>query len=227
MNVQPHKRGRGRPRTGGKREEILDAALALFAERGFHGTAIPDIATDAGIATGTIYRHFASKETLVNELYRRSKQALIDALTPEDLGGVGTPAASLTGRGGEPRGIDLRARFHDLWWRLVGFARDQPLAFAFLELHHHGTYLDAASRALELEILAPIAGVLESGRARGVTKPMPPHALIVTVWGAFVGLIKHARLGYYPLTDDICAQVEQTCWDAIASPGFAGARSTA
>lgn len=200
MNVQPHKRGRGRPRTGGKREEILDAALALFAERGFHGTAIPDIAADAGIATGTIYRHFASKEALVNELYRRAKQALLDAL-------------------GAPTTGDLRAQFHDLWWRLVGFARDQPLAFAFLELHHHGTYLDAESRALELRILAPIARVLETGRARGVTKPMPPHALIVTVWGAFVGLVKHARLGYYPLTDDICVQVEQTCWDAITQSG--------
>lgn len=208
MNVHPHKRGRGRPRTGGKREEILDAALALFAERGFHGTAIPDIATDAGIATGTIYRHFASKETLVNELYRRSKQALIDAL------GAPMPAP-----GPAPGPDDLRAQFHELWWRLVGFARTQPLAFAFLELHHHGTYLDAASRALELKILAPIAGVLEAGRARGVTKPMPPHALIVTVWGAFVGLIKHARLGYYPLTDDICVQVEQTCWDAITQSG--------
>lgn len=196
MNVQPQKRGRGRPPTGGKREEILDAALGLFAERGFHGTAMPDIAAEAGIAAGTIYRHFASKEALVNALYRRSKQALLDAL--------GAPAPG-----------ELRELFHDLWWRLVGFARAHPLAFAFLELHHHGTYLDAESRALELRILAPIAGVLEAGRAHGVTKPMPPHALIVTVWGAFVGLVKHARLGYYPLTDDICAQVEQTCWDAI------------
>ncbi len=196
MNVQPLKRTRGRPRTGGKREDILDAALGLFAERGFHGTAIPDIAAAAGIATGTIYRHFASKESLVNALYRRAKQALLDA--------IGKPAAG-----------DLRGLFHELWWRLVGFARAEPLAFAFLELHHHGSYLDPDSRALELQILAPIAAILEAGRSRGVTKPMPPHALIITVWGAFVSLVKHARLGYYPLTDDLCAQVEETCWDAI------------
>lgn len=196
MNVHPPKRTRGRPKTGGKREDILDAALALFAERGFHGTAMPDIARAAGIAAGTFYRHFTSKDALVNELYRRSKQALLDAL-------------------GTPTDGELRAQFHELWWRLVGFARAQPLAFAFLELHHHGSYLDADSRALELRILAPIASVLERGRRGGVTKPMPPHALIVTVWGAFVGLVKHARLGYYDLTDDLCAQVEETCWDAI------------
>lgn len=206
MNVQPRKSGspvagrrpRGRPKTGGKREDILEAALELFSERGFHGTAIPEIAARAGIAPASIYRHFAGKEALVNELYRRCKHALSEAL------GTGTPRVG-----------ELREQFHDLWWRLVGFARAQPRAFAFLELHHHGTYLDAESRALELRILSPIAAVLDLGRANGITKRMPPHALIVTVWGAFVGLVKHARLGYYDLTDDICAQVEETCWDAI------------
>src|SRR5262245_35017049 len=102
MNVQPLKRGRGRPRTGGKREDILDAALELFSERGFHGTAIPDIAAAAGIAPASIYRHFASKEALVNELYRRCKQALLDAIGTSHVG-------------------ELKDQFHDLWWRLVGF----------------------------------------------------------------------------------------------------------
>jgi len=198
MNVQPLKRGRGRPRTGGRREDVLAAALALFAERGFHGTAIPDIAARAGVAAGSIYRHFASKEALVNELYQRSKRALGESL----LGDL-------------PPGLDLRGQFHHLWSNLVRFAREQPLAFAFLELHHHGSYLDAESKAMELRVLVPIASVLERARSEGLTKPIPPHALIVTVWGAFVGMIKAARLGYFVLTDEICEQVETTCWDAI------------
>jgi len=198
MNVQPLKRGRGRPKTGGRREDVLAAALELFAERGFHGTAIPDIADKAGLAAGTIYRHFASKEALVNELYRRSKLALGAAI----LGGV-------------PLDADLRGQFHHLWWALVRFAREQPLAFAFLELHHHGTYLDDESKSLELRVLMPIAAVLERGRAAGITKAVPAHALMVTVWGAFVGMIKAARLGYFTLTDTVCTQVEETCWDAI------------
>jgi TetR/AcrR family transcriptional regulator, repressor of fatR-cypB operon len=198
MNVHPQKRGRGRPKTGGRREDVLDAALELFAERGFYGTAIPDIAAKAGIAAGTIYRHFASKEALVNELYRRSKLAL--------------GAALLTG---VPTDTNLRAQFHHLWWALVEFEREQPLAFAFLELHHHGSYLDTESKSLELRVLTPIAAVIERGRAAGVLKRLPAHALIVTVWGAFVGMIKAARLGYFTLTDYLCTQVEETCWDAI------------
>jgi AcrR family transcriptional regulator len=196
MNVRPVKRGR--PRTGGKREDILDAALALFAERGFHGAAIPDIAARAGVAPATIYAHFDGKAPLVNELYRRAKRSLGEVLA--------TAAAP---------DAPSREQFGRAWAALVRFAREQPLAFAFLELHHHGDYLDDESRAIELRVLIPIATLLELGRRRGVTKDLPAHALIVTVWGAFVGMIKAARLGYFELTDDVCAQVETTCWDAI------------
>lgn len=210
MNVRPDKSGktsrpRGRPRTGGRREDILDAALELFAERGFHGAAIPDIAERAGVAPATIYSHFDGKVTLVNELYRRAKRALGDALAAATAPDDEAAAAP-------------RAQFARTWAALVDFARAQPRAFAFLELHHHGDYLDADSRALELAVLAPIAALLERGRRLGVTKDLPPHALIVTVWGAFVGMIKATRLGYFELTDEVCAQVEATCWDAIRAP---------
>src|SRR6478736_3876176 len=66
--------------TPDKREAILEAALELFAERTFDGTAVPLIAERAGVAAGTIYRYFDSKEALVNALYRRWKGALRDAL---------------------------------------------------------------------------------------------------------------------------------------------------
>src|SRR5690606_27876447 len=52
-----------------KREAILHAALELFVERGFWGTAVPEIAEKAGVGAGTIYRYFESKEALVNALY--------------------------------------------------------------------------------------------------------------------------------------------------------------
>jgi len=52
---------RGRPAQGDKQRQILDAALGLFAERGFHGTRVPLVAEAAGVATGTIYHYFDSK----------------------------------------------------------------------------------------------------------------------------------------------------------------------
>jgi len=48
----------------------MEAALECFVERGFHGTAIPQIAEKADIAAGTIYHYFESKEALVEQIVR-------------------------------------------------------------------------------------------------------------------------------------------------------------
>lgn len=186
--------------TPGRREQLLDVALGLFAERGFHGTSIPEIAAEAGVAQSSIYRHFASKEELVNEVYRTAKGMLAAALAKARVEG------------------EMREQFRAMWWALLGFAREQPTAFAFLELHHHGDYLDAQSRAVELRVLAPIAEVVERGRGRGVLRAVAAPVLIVTVWGAFVAMFKAARAGYFRLDDDVCRQVEETSWAAIAAP---------
>ena len=48
----------------------MRAALELFTTQGYHPTTTPELARKAGIAEGTIYRHFAGKQLLLNELYR-------------------------------------------------------------------------------------------------------------------------------------------------------------
>jgi len=53
-----------------KREEIVRAALALIAERGFHGAPLAMIAGRAGVGTGTIYLYFDNKDELIAEIYK-------------------------------------------------------------------------------------------------------------------------------------------------------------
>ena len=65
------------------RDRILDTAEALFAERGFAGTAVRDIAAAVGLTAASLYNHFSGKEALYAAVLERGMKPLIDVL--EDL----------------------------------------------------------------------------------------------------------------------------------------------
>jgi AcrR family transcriptional regulator len=67
-------------RSAERRGSILDAALDEFAARGFAATRLDDVARRAGVAKGTIYLHFADKETLFQELIRLELSPVVGAL---------------------------------------------------------------------------------------------------------------------------------------------------
>jgi TetR/AcrR family fatty acid metabolism transcriptional regulator len=67
------------------RNAILDAAEAVFADRGFHGARIQDIAASARIAVGTVYNHFAHKDDVLSALLEeRSEELLAQLLARSD-----------------------------------------------------------------------------------------------------------------------------------------------
>lgn len=187
-------------RKEGKRAAILEAALTLFALQGFAGTPVPEIANAAGVAAGTIYNYFPSKEALVNELYRQWKGALLASLTtgfPID----GTP----------------RAQFAHLWQALAGFHARAPLAMAFMEQHFHA-YLDAASMALEHQVNDFARRFFDAASRAGAVKPIHADLAIALVFGAFVNVSKQLDLGRLPDDPTTRAQAENAMWDAIRQP---------
>jgi TetR/AcrR family transcriptional regulator, cholesterol catabolism regulator len=77
-----------------RREELLAIAARLFAERGFKNTTVRDIADAAGILSGSLYHHFDSKESMVDELLNTFQTSLwekYDEIEASDL----TPRAKL------------------------------------------------------------------------------------------------------------------------------------
>ncbi len=84
-----------RPRTGDKRERILAAAVKVFAEKGFYCARVSDVAREAGVADGTIYLYFASKEELLRGLFEEHMRRIIDEVRGLVAEG-GTPADKLS-----------------------------------------------------------------------------------------------------------------------------------
>ncbi|MBX6750017.1 MAG: TetR family transcriptional regulator [Micromonosporaceae bacterium] len=86
--------GEARRRDPDRRQRLLEAAVAAFAARGFHGTSTRDIAAAAGMSPAAIYVHHESKEELLYQISRSGHEAVLDRLraaiaTAED------PAAQL------------------------------------------------------------------------------------------------------------------------------------
>lgn len=181
-----------------KREAIMTAALELFVERGFFGTAVPEIADEAGVGAGTIYRYFDSKEALVNALYRQEKQLFAERVLHD------FPTTTIA-----------RELFRTMWMRMAKFAIANPKPFIFLELHHHASYLDGESRALEARMLELFTAVVTAAQARGEVKAGAPRLLMGLVMGAFVGVIRTCLEVDQPLDTADWKLAEQCVWEAI------------
>jgi AcrR family transcriptional regulator len=63
-------------RTRAKRDRIVECAMRRFAEHGYQGTRVEDVAAELGIAKGSIFQHFGSKAGLFLEVYRRAVSSL-------------------------------------------------------------------------------------------------------------------------------------------------------
>ena len=79
-----------RPRSDAKRSRIIDAAMQHFAEHGYHAARVGDIADSLGIAKGSIFQHFGSKDGLFFEVYKRAVRSFSKYLdAPADVRAAG------------------------------------------------------------------------------------------------------------------------------------------
>ncbi len=190
-----------RPRIdpAGRREAILRAALDVFCERSFDGAPVPLVAERAGVAAGTIYRHFPGKEALGNAVYRRWKREMRRALLER-----------------MPRGAPPRAGFSHLWHSLWRFAARHPIAFRFLETHHHDDYLDEESRAESRALDAAVEAFVARSQRAGAMREGDPAELIATAFGAFVGLFRAVAEGRLTPTPELERRTGEAVWRMLA-----------
>lgn len=176
----------------------MDAALELFAARGFYGTSVPQIAEKANVGVGTIYRYFQDKEVLVNELFRYWKERIGREMR-EDL----------------PLDLSPRQIFHEIWTRMNRFARQHPNVKIFLDYHHHAPYMDDQSRAVGEKVAGSMLELLEMFRAQQVVKDVEPRLLMAVIMGVYMGVEKAYIKKQIEPTSEYDDQVEQMCWEAI------------
>jgi AcrR family transcriptional regulator len=158
--------------------EIIAAALASFAERGYAATKLEDVAAAAGISKGTIYLYFPTKDALFRAMVRHVVSPRIAAFERFIAAGADAPAPDRIRRYIEHMWEHLRGPFFPILYRLtIGELPDFP---DLLRFHVQET----AGRTLTI-----CAGIIRQGVAAGEFRRVDPEATARIIHAV---VIKHA-----------------------------------
>ena len=138
--------------TGNKRDLILKAATKLFARRGFFNAQVADVAREAGVAAGTVYLYFQSKDDLLISIFERTMHEGLEAAR-QALAGVSDPVERLR----------RLALVH-----LERLGQDRDLAVVFqVELRQSTKFMERFSSSLLQDYLHAIRDAVADAQTAG------------------------------------------------------------
>jgi AcrR family transcriptional regulator len=158
-----------------RQEAILATALTLFTERGFFGTPTSLISKEAGVATGTLFFYFKTKEDLIDALYRRVKSEAAKAMC-RDLGLETTAKAKL-------RRLGLNA----VTWGIAN-----PAKLKFMEQFAHSPFVSTSAHEEGMSHFLFLKDLVQDGIREGAIRDTDPTLLFCMMASALSGLIDRA-----------------------------------
>lgn len=163
-----------RRRSEARPDEVLDAALALFVEKGFAATRVEDIAARAGVSKGTVYLYFPSKEAVLEGLVRRGILPIAESAIRK-LGDLdGDPRIILSGAIRM-----LGGRFSDPQVRAIPkVVLREVVSFPHLAEMYRREVLD--------HVIPVVVSLIERGIAEGYLRPVDPELTVRSIVGPLV-----------------------------------------
>jgi AcrR family transcriptional regulator len=157
------------------REKILTTALTLFTERGFFGTPTSLISKEAGVATGTLFFYFPTKEGLIDTLYRRIKSEAAQVMC-RDFGKEKTALAKLR-----------RIGFNAIKWGI-----ENPAKQKFMEQFAHSPFVSTNASEEGMSHFLFLKDLVGDGIREGTIRNIDPDLLFCMMASSFSGLIARA-----------------------------------
>lgn len=184
-----------------KRNAILAAATRLFSRNGFKGTAMAELSTLTGAATGTIFHHFKNKEDLFLQVLKNVKESILDQFDHHQK------------NQGDQKGIEMVEGVVGFYLHLAGTMEDQ-----FLILHRHYPYQMAETSLIcrnHLEsIYTCLLDIFEEGIQRGLQDGsiavIAPRKTAMVLFAMVDGIV---RLNTYRVYDAgaLCGSLMVAC----------------
>lgn len=181
------------------RETLMRAAMDIVAADGFGAATTAAIADRTGLAEGTLYRHFRSKDDLLIAAYRQLKDDVFERMSS------GTPA-----------GADARDRARAMWLGMWETYSNDLAAFTFGQRFGESALSQQEGGTAHERIMGHIDAIIADGQAAGSIKTMPRDVLIAFFFPPLVSMLKQGVQGKTWSQTQIDAAIEAS-WQAWAA----------
>jgi len=188
-----------RPRSEDKRNALIAAAVEVFAEHGINAPTAR-IAKAAGVAEGTLFTYFSTKDALLNALYLALKGEMREAMLD-----------------GYPRAAPVRTRGEHMWrgyvdWGVSAAAKRKVMAQLAVSER-----IEAATRSAGSEGFADISALIHESMARGPLRDQPFEFV-----GAIMTSLAEATMGFIAQHPARAGEIREAgfdaFWRAVAGP---------
>ena len=158
-----------------KKQVILDTALQLFVRQGFYATSTASIAKQAGVATGTLFHHFPSKDKLMSHLFLAIKQEFADAIQANAL-----PNES------------LKLSLQHIWYAAIDWAMENPLKQEFFQQYSMSPSIATETRQQAMNSTLRLMGeLIQRGQTTGELADFPLPLMLESCHGQFLSTTRY------------------------------------
>jgi AcrR family transcriptional regulator len=168
-----------------KKGIILATALKMFVENGFHGTATGKIAEESGVANGTLFNYFKTKDELIVTLYQTIIKEMDDFIIERMV------FHSIS-----------KKSFRSLFLASLAWSLDNPVHYQYLQQFNHSPYFKGVFASISNKEEHPLFVFIQNGINIVLLKPMPVSFIFSLVTAQINGL-------YYYITYNDLKKEEQ------------------
>lgn len=181
-----------------KVEKIFSATLQLVEQSGLSGITMCDISKAAGIATGTLYIYFRSKEELINELFSECRRESADIYF-EDY----------------DESEDFKDSLKKIFNNIIRYRLSNFRESIFLEQCYHSPFVSETKRQEFAKFLQPFFQLLEKGKMQGLIKNEDSLFLLWFIFGCINEPVKRFLYSKRKVTANVIESLFNMCWDAL------------
>jgi len=184
-----------------KREDIIQAAMALIAQQGFHDAPMSMIAEKAGVGIGTIYRYFENRDVLIQTIYKEKEEKLVVFLLEN-----------------YPYGQPVKECFFHIGTGVMDYFLQNFMDFKYSEQFHNSPYgADHRRNRIFASTDQPdiFMELYERCASQQVIKNLPPSVFFNLAFAPIVWSVRDHILGMVQLDASLARLIVASCWDSV------------